>query len=118
MTHSEMVYSELKKITLKKPVVQAEYAALGTEFELFRQMLKARQDAGLTQAQVAECVGTKPPAVTHLESSLSSGKHSPSVAMLCKYAEAVGCRLEIHLVRDQSGPNKSLQGTPRFARRP
>ena len=56
----------------------------------------------LTQAQVAERMGIKPPAVTRLESSLSSGRHSPSITTLRKYAEAVGCRLDIHLVRDQS----------------
>jgi len=84
---------------------------LDTEFELLRQMLKARQEAGLTQAQVAERMGTKAPAVTRLESSLTSGKHSPSLATLRKYAQALGFRLEIHLVRAQSGPNTRLQRT-------
>ncbi|SRR6266540_5479060 len=106
-----MTHRELKKTALRKPEVQAEYEALGTEFELLRQMLKARQEAGLTQAQVAERMGTKAPAVTRLESSLTSGKHSPSLATLRKYAEAVGFRLEIHLVRAQAGPNKRLQRT-------
>ena len=69
-------------------------------------MLQARQAAGLTQAQIAERMGTKPPAVTRLEASLSSGKHSPSLATLRKYAEAVGCRLEVRLVRARRG----LQG--------
>jgi len=104
-----MTHRELKKTALRKPQVQAEYEALDTEFELLRQMLKARQEAGLTQAQVAERMGTKAPAVTRLESSLTSGKHSPSLATLRKYAEAVGFRLEIHLVRAQSGPNNGLQ---------
>jgi len=35
-------------------------------------MLKARQKAGLSQAQVAERMGTKAPAVTRLESSLDT----------------------------------------------
>jgi len=51
---------------------------------------------------LAERMGTKPPAVTRLESSLSSGKHSPSLATLRKYAEAVGCRLEVRLVRTRT----------------
>ena len=42
-------------------------------------MVKARQEAGLTQAQVAERMGTKPPAVAGLEASLSSSMHSPSM---------------------------------------
>jgi transcriptional regulator with XRE-family HTH domain len=52
----------------------------------------------MSQAEVAERMGTKPPAVARLESSLISGKHSPSIATLKKYAKAVGCRLEIKLV--------------------
>jgi len=61
-------------------------------------MLKARNDAGLSQADVAARMGTKPPAITRLESSLTSGRHSPSIATLKKYAEAVGCHLEIKFV--------------------
>src|SRR6266511_6101679 len=106
-----MTHRELKKTALRKPEVQAEYEALGTEFELLCQMLKARQEAGLTQAQVAERMGTKAPAVTRLEASLSSGKHSPSLATLRKYAEAVGCRLEVRLVRARARSNKGMEPT-------
>ena len=50
------------------------------------------------QAQVAERMGTKASAVARLESALVSGKHSPSIDTLRKYAAAVGKRLEVHLV--------------------
>src|SRR6266511_3921177 len=106
-----MTHDELKQTALQKPAVQAAYEALGPEFEILRQMLQARQAAGLTQAQVAERMGTKPPAVARLEASLSSGKHSPSIATLRKYAEAVACRLEIYLVRDQAALNHRMQPT-------
>jgi transcriptional regulator with XRE-family HTH domain len=98
-------HDELKQAALRKPEVKTAYDALGPEFGVLRQMLQARQDAGLTQAQVAERMGTKPPAITRLESSLSTGKHSPSLATLRKYAAAVGCRLEVHLVET----NKTVQ---------
>jgi transcriptional regulator with XRE-family HTH domain len=100
-----MTHYDLKQTALKRPEVKAAYEALGPEFDLLRQMVRARQEAGLTQAQVAERMGTKPPAVARLEASLSSGKHSPSIATLRKYAEAVACRLEIHLVRDDAASN-------------
>ncbi|MEL6353617.1 MAG: hypothetical protein AAFR58_17975 [Cyanobacteria bacterium J06627_28] len=45
-------------------------------------------------------MGTKAPAVTRLESSLGSGKHSPSIATLQKYTQAVGCELQIKLVQE------------------
>ena len=106
-----MNHDRLKQKALQNSDVRAAYRALGPEFEVLRQMLQARQDAGLTQAQVAERMGTKPPAVTRLESSLGSGKHSPSLATLRKYAAAVGCRLEVRLVeaggRSEGGTGSS-----------
>lgn len=75
-----------------------EYNELETEFTLLRELLLARQHAGLTQAEVAEKMGTKPPSVTRLETSLSDNRHSPTIATLKKYAQAVGCKLEVHLV--------------------
>jgi transcriptional regulator with XRE-family HTH domain len=43
-------------------------------------------------------MGTQAPAVARLENSLASGKHSPSIETLRKYAKALGKRLEVHLV--------------------
>lgn len=106
-----MTHDELKHKALQNPAVHAAYEACSPEFDILRQMLQARQDAGLTQAQVAERMGTKPPAVTRLEASLSSGQHSPSLATLRKYAEAVGCHLEVRLVRTRTRSNKGLEPT-------
>ena len=94
-----MNHSELKAKALANPAVNAAYEEMTPEFALLRQMLKARQTAGLSQADVAERMGTKPPAVTRLESSLGNGKHSPSLATLQKYAHAVGYELQVRLVR-------------------
>ena len=93
-----MSHSQLKEKALKNQSVREEYEALEPELNLLREMLKARNEAGLSQADVAERMGTKPPAITRLESSLTSGRHSPSIATLKKYAEAVGCHLEIKFV--------------------
>jgi transcriptional regulator with XRE-family HTH domain len=82
---------------LKDPAVKAEYDAQAEEFALLDELLKARRQAGLTQAEVAERMGTKTPAVARLEAGGGKGRHSPSVATLRKYAQAVGCRLEIRL---------------------
>jgi transcriptional regulator with XRE-family HTH domain len=64
-------------------------------------MLKARERAGLSQAEIADRMGTKAPAITRLESSLTNGKHSPSVATLRRYAHAVGCELQVKLVKSK-----------------
>lgn len=93
-----MSHSELREKALKKKGVKAAYDAMEPEFTLLRELLQARQKAGLSQAEIAEKMGTKAPAVTRLESSLTSGKHSPSISTLKKYAEALGCHLEIKIV--------------------
>lgn len=77
-----MNHSELKAKALSNPHVKAAYDEMAPEFALLRQMLKARQTAGLSQADAAKHMGTKPPAVTRLESSLGNGKHSPSLARI------------------------------------
>ncbi len=93
-----MTHSELKAKALNKKNVRISYEALEPEFSLLSELLKARQEAGLSQAEVAIRMGTKAPAITRLESSLSSGKHSPSIATLKKYASALGCHLQIKLI--------------------
>ena len=93
-----MKHSEFKKKALQNKGVKAAYEALEPEFSILREILKARQKAGLSQAEIAEKMGTKAPAVTRLESSLGSGKHSPSIATLKKYANALGCHLQIKLI--------------------
>ena len=95
-----MSHSELREKALKKKGVKAAYDAMEPEFTLLRELLQARQKAGLSQAEIAEKMGTKAPAVTRLETSLTSGKHSPSISTLKKYAQALGCHLEIKLVSD------------------
>jgi predicted transcriptional regulator len=93
-SHDDMV-----KEWKQDPAFQKEYNELEEEFLLFDELLNARKDAGLTQADVAERMGTKTSAIARLEASGGSNKHSPSVATLRRYAKAVGCRLEIRLVR-------------------
>ena len=94
-----LTHAELKAKALQSPTVRAEYERLNREeFAFLDEMLAARRAAGLSQAQVAERMGTKAPAVTRLESSLASGKHSPSIDTLRKYAAALGKRVEVHFV--------------------
>lgn len=95
-----LTHEELKAKALSNPLVKAEYDALNNseEFLLLDQVLKARSDAGLTQEEVAKRMKTKAPAIARLEKNLISGKHSPSLATLRKYAKALGKRVEIRFV--------------------
>ena len=94
-----LTYDEMKAKMLENPAVRAEYERIEQdEMPTLDAILAARKEAGLTQAQVAERMGTKATAVARLESALLSGKHSPSISTLRKYAKALGKRLEVRLV--------------------
>lgn len=73
------------------------YDALADEFAALGVLLRARQQAGMTQADVAERMGIAQASVARLESSADSRKHAPSMATLRRYADAVGCELRITL---------------------
>lgn len=93
-THDQVVAKLMKRPGVRKEVERIEC----DEGALLDLLLKARHDAGLTQAQVAERMGTQAPAIARLERSLATGKHSPSLATLRKYAEACGKALELKLL--------------------
>ena len=94
LSHKQMVNK-----MLKNSAVKAEVDKLNREeFAILDEILSARKESGLTQAQIAKLMGTQAPAIARLESSLATGKHSPSLSTLRKYAAAVGKKIELHLV--------------------
>jgi len=94
-----ITHEELTRKMLQNPSVQAEYARLEhEEMPMLDALLQARASAGLTQAEVASRMGTKPPAVARLENALVTGKPSPSLATLTRYARALGKQLEVRFV--------------------
>ena len=87
-------HDQLVKKLMRRPRVRAEVERIEREEgALLDALLKARQKAGLTQAQLAELMGTQAPAIARLERALATGKHSPSIATVRKYAKACGKRL-------------------------
>lgn len=92
-----LTHKQMRAKALRNADVKSEYEKLSDECSLLDEFLNARAAQGLTQAQVAEKIGTTQSAVARMESG--SGKHSPSLATLSKYAEALGCKLEVRLVR-------------------
>jgi DNA-binding XRE family transcriptional regulator len=98
-------HEEFIKKALKKKDFKEAYKELEEEYALIREMLAARSRSGLTQEAVAELMGTTKSAVSRLE---AAGKHAPSLTTLKKYAQAVGCHLEIKLV-PESRTNRSTR---------
>ncbi len=86
--------AELKRRLMKNPEFASEYEKADAEFAVIEALVRARTKAKLTQAKLAERLGTTQSAVARLE----GGKISPSVATLRRYAEATGAKLRIDLV--------------------
>ncbi len=91
---------------MKHPGFAAAYDALADEYAALAELLRARQHAGMTQAQVAERMGIAQATVARLESSAGSRKHAPSIATLRRYADAVGCELRLILTPKRAGSRK------------
>ncbi len=83
----------IKRTLLTAPEVQAEYDSLGPEFAIAREMIAARARAGLSQAEVAQRMGTTQSMVARLE----SGKRPPSLRSVQRYAQAVGARAVVRI---------------------
>lgn len=84
---------QLKTQMLANPETRKEYDALADEFGMARELIAARASMGLTQADVAQRMGTTQSAVARLE----SGKRPPSLRSVQRYAQAIGCRAVVRL---------------------
>lgn len=96
---------------MKRPGYAEAYAALADEFAALAELVRARQHAAMTQADVADRMGVAQATVARLESSAGSRKHAPSMATLRRYADAVGCELRITLA--PVGKPKARRATTR-----
>ena len=92
-THDQVVRALMMRSGVKVEVERIERE----EDELLDALLKARQEAGLTQAELVARMGTQAPAVALLEKSLATGKHSPSLATLRRYVKACGKDLRLQV---------------------
>ena len=104
MSYKPVAYNP--KIKLDKDLqdhnFRLAWEALGDEFTTLDALLTARQQAGMTQEQVAAKMGVSQPSLARVEATLGSHRHSPSLEMLRKYANAVNCKLEIRLIPQHS----------------
>ncbi len=75
-----------------------EFLLAANELELGFQVACLRIERGLTQAQLADLVGTKQPSIARLE----RGETTPSLQFLKRVAAALDAHFEIRLVSDQS----------------
>ena len=105
---------QFKARALARPDIRREYDRLTDEFAFLDEILKARAEAGLSQAEVATRIGTTQSAIARLESTGSA--HSPSIATLQRYASALGYKLQVRLVKEQNLTARSTRTRAKAAR--
>ncbi len=83
---------------LKNPEFKKEYDELRPEFDIIKAMLKSRDEASLTQKQLADITGISQADISRLE----NGNSNPSLSTLKKLADGLGKRLRIEFVSTDS----------------
>lgn len=78
--------------------VTTYYDSLGSDYNILEQLVKARHQAKLTQADIASSMGTTASAIARLESGGGKKRHSPSLRTLRMYADALNCDIKMQLV--------------------
>ena len=86
-------FEAFKAEALQDPDVRAEYDALEDDYQLKRRMITMRKEAGLTQEQMAEKLGTKKSSISRLESI--NAANSPRLATLEDYARVLGYAIKV-----------------------
>ncbi len=84
-------WEEIKKDLLKDPEFAKEVKLLEPEYEMVRQIIKARIELNLSQKELANRVGTKQSNISRLE----GGNYNPSIQFLKKVAHGLGKELHI-----------------------
>ncbi len=76
------------------------FTAAAGSLEPGYQIARLRMQRGLTQAQLAELVGTRQPSIARLE----NGTSTPSLSFLNKIAAALDAKIEVRVVAEAAAP--------------
>lgn len=87
---SKTTFKEWKKEQFKDP----KFTAIARELEPGYQIARLRIARGLTQAQLADLVGTRQPSIARIE----NGKSLPSLSFLERVAAVLNARVEINIL--------------------
>lgn len=89
-------FTQLRDKWMADPEFRGAYDAISPEMEIAFAIAEARHRAKLTQAQLAERIGSSQAMVARWE----RGAAMPSTRSLQRVAEATGTRLKVTLARD------------------
>lgn len=90
--------NDLRHELLKDPTTAAEYAKLDLPYQIAREVIRLRQEMGLTQTDLAKQLNTQQSSISRLENMGSI----PSLSFLTRVADALGAKVEIRLLSKQS----------------
>lgn len=93
MNNAGISFEEVKADMLKDVEFKAEYEKLRPRYETIEQIIRARKEQNITQAELAKRVGTQKSNISRLE----SGNYNPSLDLLIKVAESLGKSLSIQI---------------------
>ena len=96
-----------KQKALKQSGVREAYDELTPAYRFRRQLVALRQNAGLTQEQIAEKLKTNKSNISRLESANSSS--SPRLSTILDYADAVGYDVKIDFVPKKKREHNKAQ---------
>jgi DNA-binding XRE family transcriptional regulator len=91
-------YKDFKAQLLTDPEVNKEYIALQPQYDLVKQYIALRNKHKISQAELAERIGTKQTAISRLE----RGDQNTTIGTWQKIAEALDAELTISLVPKES----------------
>lgn len=86
-------FEEMKNDMLKDEEFKMEYEKLRPRYEAIQQIIAARKEQNITQAELAKRVGTQKSNISRLE----SGNYNPTLDLLTKISEALGKSLNVQL---------------------
>ncbi|MCC2253729.1 helix-turn-helix domain-containing protein [Ruminococcus sp. CLA-AA-H200] len=87
-------FEQIKADLIKDEEFRIEYEKLKPRYEAIEQVIRARKEQNITQAELARRVGTQKSNISRFE----SGNYNPSLDFLIKIAESLGKNIEIRLI--------------------
>lgn len=93
MRKNSVSFKDLKQGFMQDEAFRAEYEQLKPRYEIISQIIEARTEKNMTQAELANCIGTQRSNISRLE----SGTYNPSLDFLIKVASALGKELTIKM---------------------
>lgn len=93
MSKAGISFEQMKADMLKDEEFRIEYEKLQPRYEAIEQIIAARKEQNITQAELAKRVGTQKSNISRLE----SGNYNPSLDFLSKIAESLGKSLKVQI---------------------